>query len=124
MAQDFPDPAAGPGGSSLPPGSQPRSLRHVRAAQLRTRALRWAVGKSTLGSVFLIGALTYALAPQRHSQSNRLWMTLLLVLSTLNVGLGLRTFSRVRRWAGRYWIMATVLWGALATVLVRFLMQR
>jgi len=102
----------------------PRSLRQVRAAQLRTRALRWAIGKSALGSVFLIGALAYALSPQRHSELSHLWMAFLLVLSTLNVGLGLRTFSRVRRRAGRYWPIATALWGALATLLVRILMER
>ena len=101
-----------------------RSLRQVRAAQLRAKALRWAIGKSALGSVFLVGALAYALAPQRHSQLSHVWMAFLLVLSTLNVGLGLRTFSRVRRRAARYWPIATVLWGVLATVLVRLLMQR
>jgi hypothetical protein len=101
-----------------------RSLRSVRAAQLRTRALRWAVGKSALGSVFLVGALVYALAPQRHSDMSRMWMAFLLVLSTVNVGLGLRTFSRVRRRAAPYWPVATAAWGGLATVLVRILMRR
>jgi hypothetical protein len=105
------------------PGS-PRVLRQVRAAQLRAKALKWAIGKSVLGSVFLIGALTYALSPQRHSHPSLLWMAFLLVLSTLNVGLGLRTFSRVRRRAARYWPVATALWGVLAAVLVRLLMQR
>jgi hypothetical protein len=119
MDKDRPDSAANPSDPA-----SPRSLRHVRAAQLRTRALRWAIGKSALGSVFLIGALTYALAPQRHTEQSRVWMTLLLMLSTVNVGLGLRTFSRVRRRAGRYWPIATALWGVLATVLIRFLMQR
>src|SRR5271157_4213938 len=95
-----------------------RSLRHVRAAQLRTRVLRWAIGKSALGSVFLIGALAYALGPQRQSPTSRMWMAFLLVLSTLNVGLGLRTFSRVRKRAARYWPVATLAWGVLATVLV------
>jgi hypothetical protein len=109
-----------------PPPDLPssRSLRQVRAAQLRARALRWAIGKSALGSIFLAGALAYALSPQRHSEWNKLWMAFLLVLSTLNVGLGLRTFSRVRRRAGRYWPIATALWGLLATALVRILMQR
>ena len=112
------------GVSRTPETSSPRSLRQVRAAQLRTRALRWAIGKSALGSVFLAGALAYALAPQRHSEMSHLWMAFLLVLSTLNVGLGLHTFSRVRRRAGRYWPIATALWGVLATVLVRILMER
>jgi hypothetical protein len=101
-----------------------RVLRQVRAAQLRAKALKWAIGKSVLGSIFLIGALAYALSPQRHSHPSLLWMAFLLVLSTLNVGLGLRTFSRVRRRAARYWPIATALWGVLATVLVRLLMQR
>lgn len=101
-----------------------RTLRQVRAAQLRTQALRWAIGKSALGSVFLAGALVYALAPQRHSELSHLWMAFLLVLSTLNVGLGLRTFARVRKRATRYWPVATALWGLLSTVLVRILMER
>ena len=96
----------------------------VRAAQLRGRALRWAIGKSTLGSVFLVGALAYALSPQRHTVQSRLWIDFLLLLSTLNVGLGLRTFSRVHRRAGRYWLIATGLWGVLSIVLVQFLMRR
>ena len=115
----------------LPDGASPdsgvpstRALRQVRAAQLRAKALRWAIGKSAFGSLFLVGALAYALSPQRHSQSSMLWMAFLLVLSTLNVGLGLRTFSRVRRRAGRYWPIATALWGLLAATLVRLLMER
>ena len=102
---------------------KPRSLRQVRAAQLRTRALRCAIGKSALGSAFLVGALAYALSPQRHSDMSRTWMAFLLVLSTLNVGLGLRTFARVRRRATRYWPIATAAWGILSTVLVRILMR-
>ena len=119
MGQDLFD---RPTGSPL--SGYPRSLRQVRAAQLRTRALRWAIGKSAMGSVFLIGALAYALAPQRHSDMSRIWMAFLLVLSTVNVGLGLRTFSRVRRRAAPYWPIATAVWGILATVVVRILMRR
>lgn len=104
-------------------GARP-SLMQVRAAQLRARALRWAIGKSALGSIFLIGALTYALSPQRHTQLSRVWIDFLLVLSTLNVGLGLRTFSRVRRRAARYWPISTALWGVLSIVLIHFLMSR
>jgi hypothetical protein len=103
--------------------SSPRSLRQVRAAQLRARALRWAIGKSALGSLFLVGALAYALSPARHTSSSHTWMAFLLVLSTVNVGLGLRTFSRVRRRAARYWAVATVAWGGLATAVVRILMR-
>jgi hypothetical protein len=107
-----------------PPESGRRSLLQVRAAQLRTKALRWAIGKCALGTVFLVGALSYALGPDHRSSPNRVWMALLLVLSTLNVGLGLRTFSRVRRGVARYWPVATAFWGILATVLIRILMRR
>jgi hypothetical protein len=115
------DPFSGP--KTPPEIGKPRSLRHVRAAQLRARALRWAIGKSALGSAFLVGALAYALSPQRHSDTSRTWMAFLLVLSTVNVGLGLRTFARVRRRATRYWPIATAAWGILSTVLIRILMR-
>ena len=68
--------------------------------------------------------LAYALSPQRHTVVSRLWIDFLLLLSTLNVGLGLRTFSRVHRRAARYWLIATALWGVLSIVLVHFLMRR
>jgi hypothetical protein len=100
------------------------SLRQVQAAQLRAKAIRWGIGKSIFGIVFLIGALAYALGPDRNTQSSRMWMALLVILSTFNVGLGLRTFSRVRNKARRVWIVATILWGALATGLVRILLTR
>jgi hypothetical protein len=105
-------------------GPSAQSLHQVRAAQLRARATRWAIGKSVFGTVFLIGALAYALGPDRHLPSSRLWMALLVVLSTFNVGLGLRTFSRVRRRARRFWLVATILWGLLATGLLRILLAR
>src|SRR5258708_27596917 len=73
------------------------TLRHVRAAQLRARARRGAIGRIMLGMVFLVGALAYARAPDRHSRSSLLWMTMLLVLSTAYVALGVRTLGRVRR---------------------------
>jgi len=101
-----------------------RSLRQVRAAQLRARATRWGIGKSAFGTLFLIGALAYALGPDRHLPSSRLWMALLVVLSTFNVGLGLRTFARVRRKARRFWPIATICWGLLATGLLRILLAR
>ncbi len=108
----------------VPPAASTRELRQVRAARLRAKAIRWAIGKSMLGTVFLIGALAYALGPERRSDGSLLWMAFLLVLSTLNVGLGLRTFSRVRRRAARYWPVATALWGMLGTALVRILVER
>src|SRR5262245_8364862 len=92
-----------------------KSLRHVRAAQLRARVVRWAIGKSALGSLFLVGALSYALAPDKHQSSSTLWMAALVVLSTFNVGLGLRTLGRLYRWAARFWWGATLMWGLLST---------
>ncbi|HEX7598667.1 MAG TPA: hypothetical protein VF518_10670 [Polyangia bacterium] len=106
------------------PNSPAHSLRQVRAAQLRARAMRWGIGKSAFGTIFLIGALAYALGPERHTSSSRVWMALLVVLSTFNVGLGLRTFSRVRRRSKRFWLVATILWGLLATGLLRILLAR
>jgi hypothetical protein len=120
MATREPDDNPKPEGAESPA----HSLRQVRAAQLRARATRWAIGKSLFGAVFLIGALAYALGPDRRLPSSRLWMALLVVLSTVNVGLGLRTFSRVRRRARRFWLVATVVWGLLATALLRILVAR
>ena len=120
MATRDPDEEPEPDGAAPPA----HSLHQVRAAQLRVRATRWAIGKSAFGTVFLIGALAYALGPERHLPSSRLWMALLVVLSTFNVGLGLRTFSRVSRRARRFWPIATILWGVLATGLLRILLAR
>lgn len=110
--------------ANQPPPTQGHSLRQVRAAQLRAKAIRWGISRSIFGTVFLIGALAYALGPDRHSSSSRMWMALLVVMSTFNVGLGLRTFSRVRHKAQRTWLPATILWGALATGLLRILLTR
>jgi hypothetical protein len=101
-----------------------KSLRHVRAAQLRAKAVRWAIGKSVLGSVFLVGALSYALGPEPHHSNSVLWMAALVVMSTFNVGLGLRTFSRVNRKVSRYWLPATLAWGLLSTALLKILLRR
>jgi hypothetical protein len=106
----------------LPPSS-PRTLRQVRAAQLRARATRRAIAQVALGSVFLVGALAYARAPDHLSETSKLWMTGLLVLSTTDVGLGLRTLARVRRRRTHVWVAATAAWGLLATVLVGFLLR-
>jgi hypothetical protein len=107
-----------------PATARKSSLREVRAAQLRAVALRWAIGKSALGTLFLIGALSHALGPAPRAQDTTLWMALLVVLSTFHVGLGLRTFARVRRKAARLWLPATLAWGLLATVLLRILGTR
>jgi hypothetical protein len=104
--------------------SERRSLREVRAAQLRAVAIRWAIGKSALGTVFLLGAIAHALSPEPRASSASVWMSLLVVLSSAYVGLGLRTFSRVRRQAARFWLPATFTWGLLATALVYILSRR
>jgi hypothetical protein len=101
-----------------------KSLRHVRAAQLRARAIRWAIGKSVLGMVFLVGALSYAFGPAPHDPTSVTWMGLLVVLSTFHIGLGLRTFSRANRRAARVWFPATLLWGVLSAVLLQILLRR
>jgi hypothetical protein len=101
-----------------------KSLRHVRAALLRRRAVRWAIGKSLLGIVFLLGALSYAFGPIAHEPSSAAWMALLVVLSTFNVGLGLRTFARVNRRAVPVWLPATLAWGVLSAALLRILLRR
>jgi hypothetical protein len=100
-----------------------RSLRHVRAAQLRARATRGAIGKAVLAMVFLLGALSYAFGPVAD-QTSRTWMAALVVLSTLNVGLSLRTFSRVRHRGARLWLPATIVWGVLSAALLRMLLAR
>jgi hypothetical protein len=96
----------------------PRALRVVRAAQLRARATRQALGQIALGSVFLVGALAFARAPDRTARGSVLWM-----LSMLDVGLGLRTLARLRRRAARLWIAATAAWGLLSTLVVGFLLR-
>jgi hypothetical protein len=111
-------------GHDPPPPIERRSLRQVRAAQLRAVAIRWAIGKSALGMVFLLGAIAHALAPDPRSSSASAWMSMLVVLSTAYVGLGLHTFSRVRRQAARFWLPATFSWGLLATALVYMLSRR
>jgi len=99
------------------------TLRQVRAAQLRTRVIRGAIGRVVLGTVFLVGALAYARAPDHLQQRNILWMTGLLVLSTADVALGLRALARVKRRPARLWITATAAWGLLSTVLIGFLLR-
>ena len=86
----------------------------MRAAQLRARATRQAIIQMLLGTVFLIGALAYARAPDRHAQANLAWMAGLLVLSTLDVALGLRALARLRlrRRTSWVWMVATGAWGA------------
>jgi hypothetical protein len=102
-----------------------RSLRHVRAAQLRARATKTAIVQMLFGTVFLIGALSYARAPDRHAQANLAWMSGLLVLSTLDAALGLRTLVRLRlrRRVTWLWMAATAAWGLLSVILVAVLLR-
>src|SRR4030095_5098630 len=98
-----------------------KSLRHVRAGQLRAKAIAWGIGNSVLVRCFLLRALSYAFGPDPRAPGSLLWMAMLLLLSTINVGLGLRTFSRVRRRAARFWLPATLTWGVLGAVLLLLL---
>ena len=102
-----------------------RSLRHVRAAQLRARATRQAIIQMLLGTVFLIGALSYALAPDKHAQANLAWMAGLLVLSTLDAALGLRALVRLRmrRRNAWVWMAATGAWALLSIVVIAVLLR-
>jgi hypothetical protein len=103
----------------------PLTLRQVRAALLRTRATRHAIVQALLASVFLIGALAHALSPERHAQGSLVWMSALLVFSTFDVALGLRTLVRLRlrRRLSWVWIAGAAAWGLLSTALVGFLLR-
>ncbi len=99
-------------------------LRHLRAAQLRARAVRGGLVKLAFGTVFLMGALAHALSPDRHDQGSLFWMTLLSLMSTANVALGMRSLNRVRRPRGRSWLVVAGAWGLLAVVLLGLLLRR
>ena len=111
--------------ATAPHGAAPRSLARVRAAQLRARATRQAIVQALLGSVFLVGALAYARGPDRHSHWATAWMAGLLVLSTFDIAVGLRTIARLRlrRRFARLWVAGTAAWGLLATMLVAVLLR-
>ena len=100
------------------------SLRHVRAAQLRTRAVRFGIGKTLFGMVFLLGALAHALGPEPRASASTTWMAFLVILSTLHMGLGLRTFAKVHPLASRLWWVATLAWGGLSVALLWLLIRR
>jgi len=102
-----------------------RSLRQVRAAQLRARITKQAIGQMLLGTVFLIGALSYARAPDRHAQANLAWMSGLLVLSTLDAALGLRAVVRLRlrRRFAWVWMAGTGAWALLSLIVVATLLR-
>lgn len=116
-------PGQRPALSSLWGGPGP-FLPHVRAAQLRARITKRALVRVLLGMVFLIGAISYALAPDRHEQASLAWMSGLLIGSTLDVALGSRTLARLRRLSPAVWMCGTAAWGVLATSLVAFLLRR
>lgn len=108
----------GEGGPGAPP------LRHLRAAQMRVRVVRGAQVRLAFGTIFLIGALAHAWSPERHDSSAVLWMTLLSLMSTINVGLGLRALARLRRPRWRHWLPAAGAWGILSIVLLALLLRR
>jgi hypothetical protein len=97
---------------------------HLLAARLRARAVRGGLVKLAFGTVFLIGALAHALSPARHDRVSLLWMTLLLIMSTLNVGTGLRSMARARRRRGRTAVAVATAWGLFALVVVGLLLRR
>lgn len=99
-------------------------LRHLRAAQLRARAVRGGLVKLAFATVFLMGALAHALSPDRHDQASLFWITLLSLMSTANVALGMRSLNRVRRRRGNSWLAVAVAWGLLAVVLLGLLLRR
>lgn len=111
-----------------PPQRSPRAERpsggHLLAARLRARAARGGLVKLAFGTVFLIGALAHALSPARHDKVSLLWMTLLLIMSTLNVGAGLRSMARARRRRGRAALAVATAWGLSALVVVGLLLRR
>ena len=96
----------------------------VLAARLRARAARGGVIKLVFGTLFLIGALAHALSPERHDRVTLAWMTVLLMMSTINVALGSRSILRARRHRGRTATVVATAWGLLALVLVGLLLRR
>jgi hypothetical protein len=100
-----------------------RSLRQVRAAQLRGRARKRAIFQVLLGSIFLVGALAYARAPDRHAQVSIAWMAGLLVFSTFDVAMGLRMLARLARRSPIWWALGSAAWGGLSTALLAFLLR-
>ena len=99
------------------------TLRQVRAARLRGRARKRAITQVLLGSVFLIGALAYARAPDRHAQVNITWMAALVGFSTADVAFGVRMLARLARRSSVWWIRGSAAWGGLSTALLAFLVR-
>ena len=101
------------------PDDQQGGLPGVKAAQARAVAGRWSLGKLALGTVFLVGAMSYALGPERQSRQSVWASGLLLLLSTVYVGLALHGFSRVRQRGKRLWVVLTVAWAVLAGAIMK-----
>jgi len=99
-------------------------LLSVRAALLRAKARRRAILQLTLGTTFLIGALAHALGPERQGSQALLWMSGLLLGSTLEVGWGLSTFARLQRRRRRAWLVPTAAWGLLSLGVLGYLVRR
>lgn len=98
-------------------------LTGVKAAQGRTATIRWAIGKTVLGMIFLLGAMAHAFGPQPRATQATLWTVTLLILSTIYVGLGLRAFAQARQRGKRLWVALTLAWGVAAAVLLRILVS-
>jgi hypothetical protein len=98
-------------------------LTEVKAAQGRAATIRWAIGKTVLGMIFLLGAMAHAYGPQPRSAQTTMWTITLIILSTVYVGLGLRAFAQARQRGKRLWLPLTVAWGAAAAVMLRILVS-
>ena len=91
---------------------------------MRARVVRQGLVRIGLGTVFLVGALAHALSPQRHEETSLFWITVLVLMSTVNVGLGLRSLTRARRLRARLWMPAAGAWGLLSVILLGLLLRR
>jgi hypothetical protein len=98
-------------------------LTEVKAAQARASTVRWAIGKTVLGMIFLLGAMAHAFGPQPRSTMTQLWTVTLIILSTVYVGLGLRAFALARQRGKRLWVALTLGWGLAAAVMLRILIS-
>jgi hypothetical protein len=115
MSDEAPPPASSSGGAPLGP---------IEAAQLRARVIKWALGRTFLGLLFLVGAMAHAMGPDPLAPQTGIWIALLLVLSTVHIGIGLRGISRARHTAGRWWLAAAIAFGLAATLMLRLVAAR